>query len=85
MRVNYQPSLWTQIKIAAAVAAVARDRPMVVRLKTGRFVERVDPQTRTCTGEPQQFRKSGSTVTILPKSQWVEDPEVLDVDFMEFR
>lgn len=76
MIVQYTPALMDQIRHARADAA----RPIVVRVH-GHLVERVDPRTRQCTGEPQQFRRAtDGALTILPKSAWVTEPTIVDVD-----
>ena len=62
----------------------ASPSPIVVRTPTG-FVERVDPATRQCTGEPQQFRRADDgTLTIVPRAEWIADPAVVDVNWIRY-
>lgn len=61
------------------------ERTIVVRAN-GNLVQRVDPVTRRCTGEPQQYRCSPDGVlTILPRSEWEADPIEMAVDVMVYR
>ncbi len=64
---------------------IVHHRPVVIR-SAGHFVKRVDPLTRTCTDETQQFRRdSEGGLTILPRSEWITDPEIVDVDGTTYR
>lgn len=81
MIVRYTPSLREQIRVGRAVRA---QRPVVIR-SNGSMVERVDPQTRRCTGEPQQFRLAADgRLTIVPKAEWVTNPTLIDVAGTKF-
>lgn len=54
MRVTYTPSLMDQIKNRKKVT----DSEFYIVRADGRLVERVDPETQRCTGEPQPFKFS---------------------------
>lgn len=82
MRVTYTPPLREQIR-AGRRARVA-GRPIVIRKGTA-FVPEVDPRTRQSTGRAQQFlRGRDGRLTILPASQWVRDPEIVDVQTISY-
>lgn len=50
-------------------------------------VARVDPVTRRATDERQQFRVAddGVTVAILPRAEWIAQPEEYHVGYMSTR
>lgn len=64
---------------------MSEQRAVIIK-DNGRFVMRVDPRTRKATTEPQQFYmhpdERGYSLQILERSQWVSDPDVIDVQSM---
>lgn len=84
MQVRYTPSLREQIAGMRAPDP-SQGRQIVVR-SSGHMVGRVDPVSRQCTGESQQFLKAeDGRLTILPKSQWVAEPDLIEVGYSVFR
>lgn len=82
MKVNYIPALMGQIR--ARRGAKQRDRIVTLRTPRG-FVPQVDPVTRRSTGEPQQFVMSANdALRILPGSEHVADPLVVEVDSIRY-
>lgn len=80
MPVRYTPALREQLRPVRPV-----ETPVIVKVRD-RFVERVNPHTRKCTGEAQQFRKGeNGALAILPRSQWVTEPNVIEVAAMDYR
>jgi hypothetical protein len=64
---------------------VVRAHPVVIR-SAGHVVQGVDPTTRQCTGEAQQFLlDADGRLTLLRRADWVADPTVIDVDAMHYR
>lgn len=57
---------------------------VVLRTPSGKFIQRVDPKTRECTGESQQFLREGDKLTILPKYKWVLQPHIIEVGEVRF-
>lgn len=81
MRVRYTPPLREQIKGHHKAVEMARARPVALVDKYGHVLEHIDSITRKCTGEPQQFkRNTDDSLTILPRYQWVENPDIISVD-----
>jgi hypothetical protein len=59
---------------------------IVVIVSNGHLVQRVDPETRQCAGEAQQFRMAADgALKIVPKWQWVAEPTVLEVGGTVYR
>lgn len=63
---------------------------MVVIRQNGIFVPRVDPRTREATDEPQQFEIGphdgrGVSLTIIQKPDWIDEPEIVEVDTVSYR
>jgi hypothetical protein len=63
------------------VATVAR--VVIIKSPSG-FVLNIDPLTREATKDAQQFSfvagtLAGGTLSILPREQWVDSPEILEV------
>ena len=64
---------------------------MVVIRENGRFVMEVCERTRQCTTRPQQFyvkereRPDELKLVIAPRSEWVSNPVIMDVDTWRVR
>jgi hypothetical protein len=84
MQVRYTPPLMEQIRGRHAMRPGAR-APVIVKTPNG-WVPRVDPKTRQAMPEPQQFRMNAERVlTPLPRSQWVDAPDVIEVESLSYR
>jgi hypothetical protein len=85
MKVKFTPDLKEQLKDKRVKLALP-SKPCIIMVcnASGRNpVPRVDPITRLSTGEAQQFLKhTDGSLTIVRRSQWVDDPEVVEVDYM---
>ena len=86
MKVTYTPPLMEQIKGNHKRVEMEKARAVIVYLREPNcYVMQVDPHTRQCTDKPQQFiRRPDDGLTVLPPYQWVENPDVLELDRMTF-
>ncbi len=86
IQVTYTPPLREQIRGNHERVEMGTARPVCIFIRSSQeYVMRVDPQTWKVTSDRQQFlRKADDRLVIVPPSQWVDRPDIIEVDNYRF-